>query len=173
MAQLYASLDIPIPEVYVQVTQADDGTEEYGVVDGQQRLRTILQFIGIERNEEGEAEDNNNSFKLESLPTNSPYKDKVFTNVTGDARRKFYQFEICVRYLYTDNSREVEEVFKRFNKYLLPLKPQELRNATYHGPFPKLAEQLADDDYWAVKPRTTRHVVQIGTKPSVISLSRI
>lgn len=158
-------LDIPIPEVYVQVTQADDGTEEYGVVDGQQRLRTILQFIGIEHNEEGEAGDNNNSFKLESLPTNSPYKDKVFTDVTGDARRKFYQFEICVRYLYTDNSREVEEVFKRLNKYLLPLKPQELRNATYHGPFPKLAEQLADDDYWAVNriisPASIRRVGDI------------
>ena len=39
---------------------------------------------------------------------------------------------------------------KRLNKYTLPLKPQELRNATYPGPFAKLSEQLADDDYWAV-----------------------
>ncbi|MCJ7681647.1 MAG: DUF262 domain-containing protein, partial [Candidatus Aminicenantes bacterium] len=45
-------MDIPIPEVYIQVTQADDGTQEYGVVDGQQRLRTILQFIGIEHAED-------------------------------------------------------------------------------------------------------------------------
>ena len=36
------------------------------------------------------------------------------------------------------------------NKYTLPLKAQELRNATYHGPFPKLSEKLADDEYWAV-----------------------
>ena len=40
-------LEIPIPEVFVQVTQAQDGTEEFGVVDGQQRLRTILQFFGL------------------------------------------------------------------------------------------------------------------------------
>ena len=26
-------MDVPIPEVYVQVTQALDGTEQYGVVD--------------------------------------------------------------------------------------------------------------------------------------------
>lgn len=116
-------LDIPIPEVYVQVAQADDGTEEYGVVDGQQRLRTILQFIGIESEDDQGAEDTNNSFKLESLQPNSPFKDKVFSDITGDARKRFYQFEICVRYLYTDNSKEVEEVFKRLNKYLLPLKP--------------------------------------------------
>ncbi len=44
----------------------------------------------------------------------------------------------------------MEEVFKRLNKYTLPLKPQELRNATYHGPFARLSEHLADDEYWAV-----------------------
>src|SRR5208337_5348789 len=52
-------LDIPIPEVYIQVSQADDGAERYGVVDGQQRLRTILQFVGIERLEDQEKEDFN------------------------------------------------------------------------------------------------------------------
>src|SRR6266581_8594606 len=60
-------MDIPIPEVYVQVTQAEDGTEQYGVVDGQQRLRTILQFIGIESDDDKETTDSHNSFKLDSL----------------------------------------------------------------------------------------------------------
>src|SRR5207247_4055492 len=40
--------------------------------------------------------------------------------------------------------------FKNLNKFTLPLKPQELRNATYHGAFAKLSEHLADDEYWAV-----------------------
>src|SRR5690349_6906065 len=52
-------LNIPIPEVYVQVTPAEDQTPLHGVVDGQQRLRTILQFIGIERDEDREGEDDN------------------------------------------------------------------------------------------------------------------
>ena len=55
-----------------------------------------------------------------------------------------------MRFLYTDDRREVEDVFKRLNKFTLPLKAQELRNATYHGAFAKLSEQLADDEYWAV-----------------------
>ena len=63
---------------------------------------------------------------------------------------RFFQYEICVRFLYTEDSREVEDVFKRLNKFAMPLKAQELRNATYHGAFTKLSEQLADDDYWAV-----------------------
>src|SRR5215813_11202686 len=52
-------LDIPVPEVYVQVTVDSEGTEEFGVVDGQQRLRTILQFIGIERDSDQLGEDLN------------------------------------------------------------------------------------------------------------------
>ena len=39
--------------------------------------------------------------------------------------------------------------FKRLNKFLTPLKPQELRNATFMGPFARLAESLADNEYWA------------------------
>lgn len=142
-------MNIPIPEVYVQVTQAADGTEQYGVVDGQQRLRTILQFVGIEREEDRMGEDAN-LFSLESLPQTSVFKDKTFAEVAGEERKQFFQYEICVRYLYTDDQRLVEDVFKRLNKFTLPLKAQELRNATYHGAFAKLSETLADDEYWAV-----------------------
>jgi hypothetical protein len=143
-------LNIPVPEVYVQVTQDDDGTEEYGIVDGQQRIRTILQFIGIERPEDREGNEDVNSFALEKLPTTSIYKDKTFADVKETQRKDFYQYAICARFLYTDETREVEDVFKRLNKYTLPLKAQELRNATFHGPFAKLSESLADDQYWAV-----------------------
>lgn len=144
-------MDVPIPEVYVQVTLSEDGTEEFGVVDGQQRLRTILQFIGIETVEDqADQEEDNNSFALEKLPATSNYKDNTFSDVKGEKRKSFFQYEMCVRLLYTDNSKEVEDVFKRLNKYTLPLKAQELRNATYHGPFARLSEELANDDYWAV-----------------------
>jgi hypothetical protein len=142
-------LDIPIPEIYVQVTQHEDGAEEFGVVDGQQRLRTILQFVGIEDSDDQEDE-NNNNFALEVLPESSIHKGRTFADITGDQRKAFFQYQICVRLLYTDDSKVVEDVFKRLNKFAMPLKAQELRNATYHGPFAKLSEHLADDDYWAV-----------------------
>ena len=127
----------------------NDGTEEFGVVDGQQRLRTILQFVGIERDSDQESE-NNNNFTLDALHPTAVHKDLGFADITGEARKRFYLYEICVRYLYTEDTKEVEEVFKRLNKFAVPLKPQELRNATYHGPFAALSEKLADDDYWAV-----------------------
>ena len=143
-------MDVPIPEVYVQVSISDDGVEEFGVVDGQQRLRTILQFVGLEREEDQHDHDNNNNFSLDALPATSLHKGKSFADVTGDARKRFFQYEICVRFLYTENIREIEDVFKRLNKFAMPLKAQELRNATFHGPFAKISEELADDEYWAV-----------------------
>src|SRR6266849_3820895 len=78
-------MNIPIPEVYVQVTQNNEGGELYGVVDGQQRLRTILQFVGIEREEDQENEDNN-LFALEALPPASVQRDKKFADIVGDER---------------------------------------------------------------------------------------
>lgn len=165
-------LDIPIPEVYIQVTQAEDGTENYGIVDGQQRLRTILQFIGIEREQDGGDGESQNNFALEHLPPASPHKDLVFGGIPVDARKLFFQYEICVRFLYSENLRDVEDIFKRLNKYTMPLKPQELRNATYHGPFAKLSEQLADEEYWAVNriisPATIRRMGDIEMMSDLI-----
>jgi Protein of unknown function DUF262 len=143
-------LDIPIPEVYVQVTTDEAGSASYGVVDGQQRLRTILQFVGLENEADQGAGDDNNLFKLTNLPKTSLYLDKGFGDLMPDQKKKLFSYEICVRLLHTENQAEVEDVFKRLNKFTLPLKPQELRNATFHSAFAKLAEALADDEYWAV-----------------------
>jgi hypothetical protein len=142
-------LDVPIPELYVQVSQADDGTEAFGVVDGQQRLRSILQFVGLERSEDQQTDDYNN-FSLATLSSTSPFKDKTFADLSTEVRKRFFQYELGLRMLYTDDTKEIEDVFKRLNKFGMPLKPQELRNATFHGAFAKLSEALADDDYWAV-----------------------
>ena len=143
-------LDIPIPEVYVQVTQDEEGSASYGVVDGQQRLRTILQFVGLENEADQGAGDNNNLFKLDNLPKTSLYIGKGFGDLNPEQKKKLFSYEICVRLLHTENQAEVEDVFKRLNKFTMPLKPQELRNATFHNAFAKLAETLADGEYWAV-----------------------
>ena len=142
-------LDIPLPEIYVQVTQNEDGDTSYGVVDGQQRLRTILQFVGLE-DAQDQTDDDHNHFMLDELPATSVFIGKKFSDLNADQKKRFFSYEVCVRLLYTENVREVEDVFKRLNKFTLPLKPQELRNATYHSAFAKLAEALADDEYWAV-----------------------
>jgi Protein of unknown function DUF262 len=137
----------PIPELYIQHgVNYGDGAEksEYGVVDGQQRIRTVLQFIGIDKNP---TEQESNSFALDKVLEESPFAGRTFKTLTTTERDRFLKYRFAVRYIDADDI-EVRELFKRINRYVTKLNEPELRNATYTGPFMKLALELADDDYW-------------------------
>ena len=159
-------LDIPVPEVYIQITHVDEETERYGVVDGQQRIRTIMQFIGKETDPEEQAQ---NLFRLDKLPEASRYRDKTFGDLEKGERNALLRYRLCVRFLTTEDDNEVRDVFKRLNRYSMPLKPQELRNATYLGPFIKLSERLADDSYWAEKKIVSPAVIRRMTDIEMMS----
>lgn len=136
----------PVPEIFLQVTTTEDGVTTYAVVDGQQRVRTVLQFIGADKDPEEQAE---NKFVLDKLAPTSVWSNKSFADLTADQKKSFFGYQFATRELNTESDDEVRQMFMRLNKYLTPLKPQELRNATYTGPFAQLAESLADDEYWA------------------------
>jgi len=139
-------LSLPVPEIYIQQTTTPEGASTYAIVDGQQRIRTVLQFIGSETDLQ---EQEYNKFPLDKLKATSRWKNSTFAELTDDEKREFYGCQFAVRYLNTESDQEVRDMFERLNKYLTPLNAQELRNATYTGPFIKLAEKLADDEYWA------------------------
>lgn len=154
---------LPIPEIYMQVSSSgEDDSMIYGIVDGQQRIRTVLQFVGAEE-EPGEEE--YNKFSLDKLPPNSPWFGKTFADLEAPLKKKFNLYSFAVRQLDTDDEEDVRDMFRRLNKFLTPLKPQELRNATYTGPFMKLANRLADDEFWAenriVTPAAIRRMADI------------
>jgi len=138
-------LGFPVPELYVQVSTTPEGVSKYAIVDGQQRIRAILQFIGVE-SDPNELEFN--QFVLDQLPLDSPWKDKRFADLSDSEKRGFFGYQLAVRSLVTDSESELREMFTRLNKYLTAAKPQELRNARFSGPFLRLVESLADDDYW-------------------------
>ncbi len=139
-------LKFPIPEIYIQRVVSPEGHAKFALVDGQQRIRTVLQFIGSETDPK-EAE--HNRFILDKLKDGSPWKNLSFADLEPEARVDFYNYAFAVRFLNTNNDDEIREVFRRLNEYQSELKPQELRNAIYGGPFVRLAEKFADDEYWA------------------------
>jgi hypothetical protein len=139
-------LRLPIPEVYMQNTTSAEGRTTYALVDGQQRIRTVLQFIGSDRDPD---QLDANKFALDKLPASSPWRNHTFADLDPDAKRQFYGYQFAVRNLNTDSDDELRNMFDRLNRYLSPLKPQELRHSTYRGPFLRLVERLADDEYWA------------------------
>lgn len=139
-------MGLPVPEVYIQQLISGDDKTSYAIVDGQQRIRTVLQFIGSETEPK---EQEYNKFALDKLPPDSVWAGKTFGDIPDQDRKKFFGYKFVVRYLNTGNDQEVRDMFRRLNANLTPLKPQELRNATYTGPFMRLALKLADNEYWA------------------------
>jgi hypothetical protein len=142
-------MGLPIPEVYIQRTTTAEGVSEYAIVDGQQRIRTVLQFVGSETDP---TEERYNKFSLDKLETSSDYYGLAFADLTGEQRKKFFDYDFAVRYLNTESDDDVRDMFRRLNKFLTPLTAQELRNATYSGPFVALVNKLADDEYWVENP---------------------
>lgn len=133
-------MGLPVPQIYMQQKTSPDGTTRWLVVDGQQRINAMLEFLG---------ETDQPGFQLVDLEASSSWLDQTFDSLTDQEKEAFYGYRISVRMLDNASDEEVKDMFMRLNKYLTPLNRQELRNATYSGPFIRLSEALADDDYWA------------------------
>ena len=149
-------LQLPIPEIYMTSEVEADGTTTHLVVDGQQRITSILEFLGIGGFE---------SFELKGLSVDSRWEGTAFNALSDEDKRKFYSYPLSVRLLSDASYSDIKSLFVRFNKYLTPLNSQELRHATYGGPFTQLAEELADDTYWAenriVDPKSIRRMKDV------------
>jgi Protein of unknown function DUF262 len=139
-------LGLPVPEIYIQRIVSPEGLARYALVDGQQRIRTVLQFIGSETDPK---EEEFNKFALDKLKDQSPWKNKTFADLPDEEKVKFYNYVFAVRFLNTNSDPEVRDMFRRLNEFQTQLKPQELRNAIFAGPFITLSEKLADNQYWA------------------------
>ena len=139
-------LDMPIPEIFMQTVTTDDGSTTHAIVDGQQRIRTILHFMGLDPTE---SESEFQNFSLSKLDPSSPFYNKDLASLSPDARSSFYAYEFTVRRLRTRDDSKIRDVFQRLNRYQSPMLAQELRNASFSGPFLQFVTNLANLPYWS------------------------
>lgn len=131
---------LPIPKVFIRqkinVTTRDSVRE---VVDGQQRIRTILSFI-------------NDGFMI-SKRHNEQYGGYYFSQlgqIDPDIQASILNYEISVDLLVNMSDPSVLDVFSRLNSYSIVLNEQEKINANHFGPFKNLADELSKElyDFW-------------------------
>lgn len=126
-------LEYPIPELYMQELTESDGTQKQIIVDGQQRIRSVLSFLA-------------NEFELGD---DSPrWAGLSFDDLSTEDRKKIFEYNFVVRLLPEMPDEEIRAIFQRINRNTVVLNPQELRHATYWGPFIKLMEDLANLEFW-------------------------
>lgn len=112
---------LPIPKVYLR-TKIDVSTKKSirEVVDGQQRLRAIIEF----------SED---KFPLSKRA--SEFAGKRYSDLTEKEQEIFLSYPIAVDQLVNASTDDVLEVFARLNSYTVTLNGPEKRHARYQGDF--------------------------------------
>lgn len=125
----------PIPEIYIQETVDEKGNTKYIIVDGQQRIRSVLEYL------EGK-------FSIDSK--DSPdFADLFFDDLTTEQKKEVYKYKFVIRMLPPMSDERLREIFQRLNKNTVALNKQELRQATYWGPFIKTMNELSDLEQWS------------------------
>jgi hypothetical protein len=89
-------------------------------VDGQQRLRAILDFA-------------DDRFPLSRRA--NEYAGKRYSDLTEEQQEQFLSYPIAVDQLVNASDDDVLEVFARLNSYTVPLNPPERRHAKFQGDF--------------------------------------
>jgi hypothetical protein len=145
----------PIPEIFVHRRTSAAGKSAYAVVDGQQRIRSILKFVGLD-----DTDDEDNNFDLTELDNESDWYGKSFESLSDSEKEDFWEYSLGVRTLITKDPHEIREMFVRLNRFQLPLKGQELRRAWFTGAFGKLATFLADDNFFAQQEVVTPALIR-------------
>lgn len=128
------SRGLPIPIVFLREnTDIDTLKTVREVVDGQQRLRTLLSFIDAKSLSDYNPE--HDDFMV-SRSHNIELSGRSFAEFSDRVRKSILSYQIPVHVLPPDTSDDqVLDIFRRMNATGTKLNWQELRNARYFGPF--------------------------------------
>ncbi len=129
-------LGLPIPQIVLAERKDERG--KFIVLDGKQRLLTLLQFVG------GAIGSGNNNFALRDMEVLRELNGLKFDALTPDVKREFMNYAIRSSIIRNwPNSEFLEIVFVRLNEGSVRLSPQELRQGISPGPFTSYLEEAS------------------------------
>ncbi|MFC5733413.1 DUF262 domain-containing protein [Cytobacillus gottheilii] len=134
-------LGYSIPEIYLynQTVNPDTGDMTTSIIDGQQRIGAVYDYI-------------NDEFSLNARylsNSSSSYANKMFSELTVEEKKIIWSYPFTARVINFNIEREyIVELFLRLNATDKTLNPQELRNAEFNGEFIKQAEKISNFNFW-------------------------
>ncbi|HHT9137641.1 MAG TPA: DUF262 domain-containing protein [Candidatus Wunengus sp. YC60] len=134
---------LPIPIIFLRERRTDLKTFEpmREVVDGQQRIRTLISYISP--NLLKDYNENRDLFTILSSH-NKELAGLTFEKLSEDLKSRILDYKFSVHVLPPDvDDQEVLQIFSRINSTGTKLNYQELRNAEYFGEFKTLMYNLA------------------------------
>lgn len=128
----------PCPAVFLQKDlDLDAGKMFYRVIDGKQRIESIILFA-------------NNSIAIDQAYGDPRLAGKKWKTIEGegDLSERFLNYALTVEYIESNDKQHINEVFDRLNRTSRKLERQELRHAKYDGWFISTAEAEAEKEEW-------------------------
>ena len=120
---------LPVPKIYLRTTiDTERQMSVREVVDGQQRLRAILDFAAD---------------KIRLSNRAKEFKGLTYSTLEPDQKAAFLEYPLAVEQLLNASEDEVLEVFARLNSYTVSLNPAEKRHASFQGQFKWLVRDKA------------------------------
>lgn len=119
----------PFPKIYMyEYFSRDEKSTKKEIVDGQQRITTIQNFIG-------------NKFKIVG---DSKFAGKSFSELDDEEQERFMTYSVSADVIRSAKRSEILQMFRRMNAYTLPLNEAEKRHSIYTGQFKFYINELSD-----------------------------
>lgn len=125
--------NIPMPKFFLQ-NVIRDAESHYIVIDGQQRLTAILEFL-------------RDDYALTS-PYDGEHKGKKYSELPKELQEEMLLYTIDVNEISNDEKEIIRDIYSRVNKYTVQLNKQELRRADFPGHFLRMSESLANEKFF-------------------------
>lgn len=143
-------LGLPVPSIFLFT---DDERNEQLVIDGQQRLMTIVFFF------DGyfgppDTKGRRKVFKLTGLNESSPFYNKTYSELEEVNQAAFNKLNdsvlraFVIKQITPSGNTSVYHIFERLNTGGTQLVGQEIRNCVYHGPFNEMLCRLNKYENW-------------------------
>lgn len=142
-------LGLPVPNIFFYI----DENNKSLVVDGQQRLKSIFYFFEGYFDEPEPKSGNRKIFKLQGLSEKSPYHNKKYEELGADAQIAFRDSVLRAMNIKQispqQNDTSIYHIFERLNTGGTRLRPQEVRNSVFRGPFNEMLKEFnVNDENW-------------------------
>ncbi|MFG2938475.1 DUF262 domain-containing protein [Streptomyces sp. NPDC048282] len=148
----------PVPKLLLR-TSIDRDTRRTirDVVDGQQRLRTIIDFAA-------------GKFALTSKA--GEYRGFRYADLEDEEKDAFLAYKLTCEQLINASDEDVLEVFLRINSYAVPVNGPELRNARFDNDFSSYVKELSHSipHVWDLGVASNRERVRMVDHSTVAEL---
>jgi len=128
----------PIPPIYLREYITEGRERKREIIDGQQRISTILEFI-------------DNKYSLAKNFTESEFQGNKFSELPFGMQQEILDYELSFFVIKQATESDIISIFSRLNSFTLPLNKQEKRNANYSGQFKTLVYKLSSlySSFWS------------------------